>query len=137
MNLLDELKSNNYAIIASNGYHSIDRGIMPVISMINKDKRFFSGLIVADKIVGKASAMLLSLSEVQEVYCIVLSKAGEEIFKKYKVKYHYEQLVDYIVNRKNDDMCPMEKTVKDIDDLDEAYKALKKKVEELHKNKQK
>ena len=133
MNLLDELKANNYAIIASNGYRSFDSGIKPVIDRLNENIDYFKGLTVADKIIGKASAMLLTLSGVKELYCAVLSTAGKNILDKYGIAYHYDQLVDYIVNRKGDGMCPMEQTVKDIDDLNEAYKALNNKVMSLKK----
>ena len=135
MELLEQLKKNNYAIIASNGYYSFDTGIKPVINKINEKIDYFNKLTVADKIVGKASAMLLCLSGVKEVHCIVLSKAGKDILEKYGVTYKYEQLVDYIINRTGDDMCPMEKTVKDIDDLNKAYLALNNKLISLSKNK--
>ena len=39
--------------------------------------------------------------------------------------------MEYIVNRTNTGMCPMEMTVKDIDDLNEAEAALRNKVREL------
>ena len=112
MNLLDELKDKNYAIIASNGYYSYDDGIKPVINRINENIHYFEGLEVADKIIGKASAMLFCLSKVKEVYCLVLSKAGKEALEKHSIKYHYEELVEYIINRNGDDMCPMEKAIK-------------------------
>lgn len=128
MNLIDELKANNYALIASNGYYSTDSGIKPIISKLNDDLHYFKDLSVADKIVGKASAMLLALSGAKEVKTIVLSKSGKDILDKYKIAYTYEQLVDYIVNRKGDGMCPMEETVKDIDDLDLAYIKLNERI---------
>lgn len=135
MNLLDELKANKYAIIASNGYYSYDNGIKPVINKLNENINYFKGLIVADKIVGKASAMLLTMSGVKEVYCGVLSESGKYIFETYGITYHYDELVPYIINRKGDDMCPMEKTVKDINDLSKAYEALNNKLISLSKNK--
>ena len=131
MNLLDELKANNYAIIASNGYYSYETGIKPVINRLNESLNYFDGLIVADKIIGKASAMLLILSGVKEVYCIVLSKAGQKILEEYNITYHYDELTDYIISRKGDDMCPMEKTVANINNLNEAYKALNDKLSSL------
>lgn len=128
MILKDILHEKNCSIVASNGYVSFDNGIKPVISKLNEDLHFFNGLSVADKIVGKASAMLLTLSGVNEVYAEILSVSGKEIFEKYGIKYEYGQLVDYIVNRKGDGMCPMEETVKDINDLHEAYEALNRKI---------
>ncbi len=128
MNLKDILSEKNCSIVASNGYVSFETGIRPVIDRLNEDLYYFRGLSVADKIIGKASAMLLSLSGVKEVYAAVLSQAGKEIFDKYGVAYEYGELVDYIVNRRGDGMCPMELTVKDIDDLKEAYEALNRKI---------
>ena len=128
MNLKDILNEKNCSIVASNGYVSFETGIRPVIDRLNEDIYYFKDLSVADKIIGKASAMLLCLSGVKEVYAAVLSKSGQEIFDKYGVAYEYGELTDYIVNRKGDDMCPMEMTVKDIDDLKEAYEALNRKI---------
>lgn len=131
MNLIDELKANNYALIASNGYYSTNRGIKPIIDMLNNDIDYFKGLSVADKIVGKASAMLLVLSGIKEVNAIVLSKAGKSILDKYNIEYTYEELTEYIVNRKGDGMCPMEETVKEIDDLALAYEKLNEKIKKM------
>ena len=128
MELRDTLLEKNYSIVASNGYFSYDSGIRPVIDRINEKEDYFKGLEVADKIIGKASAMLLSLSGVKKVHAIVLSQAGKDIFDKYDVEYSFDELTDYIVNRRGDGMCPMEMTVKDIDDLREAYETLKKKT---------
>ena len=128
MNLRDTLLEKGYSLIASNGYCSYETGIKPVIMRMNEDLYYFRGLSVADKIVGKASAMLFALSGAEYVYAHVLSQAGKEILEHYGIAYEYGQLTEYIVNRKGDGMCPMELTVKDIDDLSEAYEALKRKI---------
>ena len=124
MELKDILISNDYSIYASNGYYSKDNGIKPVLFRLNENKSFFKGLEVVDKIIGKASAMLFALSKVKSVECIVLSKEGQQVLEKYGIAYTYEVLTEKIINRKGDDICPMEKAVKDIDDLNEALIAL-------------
>ena len=131
MSLIEELKINNYALIASNGYHSTDSGIKPVISKINENIDYFNGLDVADKIIGKASAMLFALSKPKSIECIVLSETGQHILEKYKIPYKYEVLTKQIINRKGDDICPMEKAVKDIDDLNDALVALNNTISTL------
>lgn len=128
MNLKGLLNEKGYSIVASNGYRSFERGIRPIMTALNEDLHFFEGLSVADKIIGKASAMLLCLSGVKEVYTPTLSRTGKEVFDRYGVVYECDELTEMIVNRKGDGMCPMELTVKDIDDLNEAYEALKKKL---------
>ena len=126
--LKDILLEKNCSIVASNGYVSFDSGIKPLIDKLEEDIYYFKGLEVADKIVGKAAAMLFALSGVKKVYAHVLSEAGEKILKENNIEYEYGQLVNYIINRKGDGMCPMEMTVKDIDDINEAFLALKNKI---------
>ncbi len=128
MNLIEKLKQNNYSLVASNGYYSCDSGIKPIINKMNEDIHYFKDLEIADKIVGKASSMLLILSGIKKIDALVLSKQAKNILDKYNIEYTYEQLVEYIINRKKDGMCPMEETVKDIDDLNEAFIALNKKI---------
>lgn len=136
MNLIEKLKQNNYSLVASNGYYSCDSGIKPIINKMNEDIHYFKDLEIADKIVGKASSMLLILSGIKKINAIVLSKQAKNILDKYNIEYTYEQLVEYIINRKKDGMCPMEETVKDIDDLNEAFIALNKKIIALTNSKQ-
>jgi iron complex outermembrane receptor protein len=133
MMLKDTLLASGHSLVASNGYCSDKSGIRPVILPMNEDLRFFEGLSVADKIVGKASAMLLALSGAKEVYAHILSEAGRKILERYGIAYEYGEMVEYIVNRKGDGMCPMEETVKDIDDPMDAFKALNERIAQMRK----
>ena len=126
--LKDILIAEDHSLVASNGYVSDERGIKPVITKIHEDRYYFKDLEVADKVIGKASAMLLVYSGVRKVYAHLLSLAGKQILEKYQIEYEYGKLTDHIVNRTKDGMCPMEMTVRDIDDLQEAYEALCRKI---------
>ena len=126
--LKDILLQKNCSIVASNGFVSFDSGIKPLIDKLNEDLYYFNDLEVADKIVGKAAAMLFSLSGVKKVYANILSLAGQKILEENNIEYEYGELVDYIINRKGDGMCPMEMTVKEIDDPKEAFTTLKNKI---------
>jgi len=113
-------------------YISNLKGIAPLFSMI-EELDDTSGYSVADKIVGKAAAMIFVKMGIKEVYGEVMSLSGKQILEQYNIPYSYNTLVSKIINRKGDDICPMEKTVIDIDDLDVAYKLLKNKNELLNK----
>ena len=128
MNLKETLLEKQYSILASNGYYSFEGGIKPIISKMIEDEHYFKGLSVVDKVVGKASASLLILSGVKDIYALVLSKAAKDMLEKYCIPYRFDTLVDFIENRNKDGMCPMEMTVKDIDDPVEAFVALKNKI---------
>ena len=102
-------------------------GIKPLINFLNEGKDL-SGYSLADKIVGKAQAMLAVRAGIAEIYTKVLSETGKEILDKYNIPYTYDVLTEQIINRKGTDICPMEKVVYDIDDIEEAYVALKEEV---------
>ena len=129
MNILTKLKDGKYSILASNGYYSFDRGIKPIMDKLNENINYFKGLEVADKVVGKASAILLSLSGIKKVVCITLSKSAKKVLDEHNIAYEYEELTDVIINHKGDDVCPMEKAVLDVDDFEKAYQILKQKYE--------
>jgi len=129
--LKQKLLEKNYSIITDSGYTSFDNGIKPVIYRINENKDFFKDLTVVDKIIGKASAMMLTYSKVKHVYGLVMSKSAVEIFEKYGITYQYDELVPYIINRSNTGMCPMEETVEHLDDLKQALDALNDKIKQL------
>lgn len=106
-------------------YLSEDKGIAPMINFINNGLDL-NGFSAADRIVGKAAAMLFILAGVKEVYASVISKDAIEIFSQYGIKYTYDTLTEKIINRKGNDICPMEKAVKNISQPKLAYEAIKK-----------
>ena len=84
-----------------------------------------SGFSAADKIVGKAAAMLYVLMGAEEVYAEVMSRAADGVFTSFGVAHSCETLVDFIVNRRGDGVCPMENAVKDITQPAQAVPALR------------
>ena len=131
MGLAELLKDDVTLVLKRNGeiYTSAYSGIRPVLQFLSEG--LLEDAEVADKVVGKASAMLMVKGKVSAVYAALISEAGMEILEHYGIPYRYGKKVPYIVNRDGTDMCPMEKTVKDIEDLEEAETALRKKVAEL------
>ena len=111
-------------------YTSKDKGIAPVLRHLNEGTDL-EGFCVADKIVGKAAASLFICAGIKEVYGEVMSVKGMAKLEEYDIPYTYGTQVDKIINRKGDDICPMERTVQDIDDPKEAWKALDEKVRSL------
>ncbi len=105
------------------------RGIAPVIKLY--EDGLLEGGYIVDKIIGKAAAMVMTLGGVKGCYGVTMSRAAVEWFNEHGVSVRYNKLVEYIVNRSGDGICPMEETVKDIYDGKEAYLALKAKIAEL------
>ena len=75
---------------------------------------------MADKVIGKAAALLMALGEIKEVHTLIISKPALQVFENHNIKYFYDKKVDRIVNRTGDGLCPMESLCLDIDDPHEA-----------------
>ncbi|MBQ8533863.1 MAG: DUF1893 domain-containing protein [Clostridia bacterium] len=109
------------------------RGIAPLMEIIDSGEDV-SGFSAADKIVGKAAAMLFSYMNIKEVYGEVMSRLGYEYLCSKNIPATYTTLTENIINRKGDGICPMEKTVTDIIDERFAVEALRQKIFELKSN---
>ncbi len=129
------LQRENYTCVLCKGeivHASSEKGISPMLDILDKhiDVRGFSA---ADKIVGRAAAMLFALAGVKEVYAEVMSKPASELLRKYDIPFSYGKLTEAIINRKGDGVCPMEEAVSGIDDLNQAFLAIRNKRDALRK----
>ncbi len=107
-------------------YISEKSGISPMLDYLSEGINF-AGYSAADKIVGKAAALLFAKAGVCEVYGEVVSRAALPVLKRYGIACTWGTLADHIINRRGDGCCPMEETVAAIDDPEEGYEALLKK----------
>ena len=129
------LSGSEYTIVLCNGnklYTSTKRGVAPMLEFID-NKIDLKGFSVADKVVGKAAAALFVHAGVREIHTDVISKPAADFLCAKGITFTYNLLVDNIINRKGDGICPMEQVTADIDDTDEAIAAIRKRLEELRK----
>lgn len=106
------------------------RGIRPLLDLIESGEDF-SGGIAADKIVGRAAALLYARLGIAEVYAGVLGEGGLAVLREHSIAAQFGTLAERIINRAGTDICPMERASADISNPDEAFFALKKRVDEL------
>ncbi len=109
----------------------LERGIGPVIKLY--EEGMLEGAFVVDRIVGKASAMILTLGGVKACYGMTMSRKAYQWLVEHGVQVNYGTKVEAIINRSGDGVCPMELTVQAITDEKEALAAVKKRVEELRR----
>lgn len=140
MNLLAKAKSilssEKATFVALKGaeiYISRARGVAPILEKIDEDPSFLNGATVADKVIGKAAAMLLSKYGVREIHALLISEKALCYLENTTVTVTYEVIVPHIINRDKTGMCPMEKCVIDTTDEDEAEKLIRLKRQELMK----
>lgn len=134
-NLIKTLKHNHLTMIAQLKDHSIYqsqlRGIAPVLNKLQENELFFKDAVIVDKVVGKAAAMLFIKAGVKHIYALMMSKKAIAVLDEYNMEYTYDTVCEFIENRTHTGMCPMEQSVDHIDDIEEAYLTLIKKVQEL------
>ena len=75
-------------------------------------------LLLQDKIIGKAAALLIHRLGFRTVKTGILSRLGEAVLQDYGIAYAYEQLVDRI-------HCQTEELLATIEDPEEAYQLVK------------
>lgn len=126
----EELLAGSYTCVVrkeDNVYTSTERGVKPLLNWLDSDIDF-SGYSAADKVVGKAAAMLYVLLGVEAVHAVVISTKAKNVLEQHGISVTYDSLVDRIHNRTNTGFCPMEEAVWEIDDLQEALWAVRDKV---------
>jgi hypothetical protein len=66
-------------------------------------------VIIFDKIMGNAAALLAVKADCREVFSPLGSELGIKTLKKYGIKYHLNETVPYIMRPDGKEMCPMER----------------------------
>lgn len=100
-------------------------GLRPLMNWLHQSPEIFEGSYVIDKVVGKASAMLLTYGGARKIHGKLMSRPADEFLTAHGIEHTYDVLTDYILNQDQSDMCPMEKRVKDLKEPEEAFAALK------------
>lgn len=95
--------------------------IKDIKAILAKDKTLLKDAIIADKVIGKVAASILTVAGVKEIYADVISKFAIPVLEKNNIKYEYNKKVEYIINKDNTGMCPMENKYKDQTDIKLIY----------------
>ena len=100
------------------------RGIRPMTDTLQNHPEAICGAYIADRIIGKAAAMLAAAGGAKAVYGEVMSEAGLQMLQDHGVTAQYGTLTSAIRNRENTGLCPMEQTVLSLNDPKDALPAL-------------
>ena len=117
------LSSASTIAVISNGevFTSHERGVKPLLFLLKEKKEFLKGASVADKVIGKAAALLMALGEIKEVHTLIISEPAIKVFEKHNIPCFYDKKVTRIVNRTGDGLCPMETLCLDVENPQEAF----------------
>lgn len=117
------LSSASTIAVVSDGevFTSQERGVKPLLFLLKEKKEFLKGASVADKVIGKAAALLMVLGEIKEVHTLIISEPAIKVFEKHNIPCFYDKKVTRIVNRTGDGLCPMETLCLDVENPQEAF----------------
>ena len=130
----DLLKTPGTTLALCNGETEIlsqKRGVAPLVELL-ENKKYLNGFSAADKVVGKGAAFLYVLLNIDAVYAAVISRPALDVLVKHGIATEYGTLVENIINRRGDGICPIETAVLGIDEPTKAYEAIQKKLLELN-----
>lgn len=106
------LFENEYSIVVVKEneivYKSESKGLQSLISLYKNDVNTLENSSIADKVIGRAAALILVDSNIKEVYADLISQNAIDILDKSNISYEYKSQVTEIRNRDNTGMCPME-----------------------------
>ncbi len=108
-----------------------NRGVKDLYTLYTADSQLLSGADVADKVVGRAAALIMILGGVSRVYADTVSQLALELFAQNNVEISYNQVVPHIINRAKTDLCPLERATKDLESLEEIFAAIEAFVSSL------
>lgn len=116
-------------------YKSNYIGVKPLLEFLRenvslgKDDR----LTLIDKIIGKAALLLAVKCRIHEIFTPIISQEAISTAEHYSIKWESGKVVPHIVNREGNGKCPIEASVTDTINLDEAYINIKGTIAELMK----
>lgn len=106
------LFENEYSIVVVKEneivYKSESKGLQSLISLYKTKKNTLEDSSIADKVIGRAAALILVDANIKEVYADLISQNAIDILDKSNISYEYKSQVTEIRNRDNTGMCPME-----------------------------
>ena len=84
------------------------RGVKPLVDFYHTHGSAYAGAALADKVIGRAAALIITLCGVGEVYSDVMSTSALAELRSAGITARCGREVEAIRNRDNTGLCPME-----------------------------
>ncbi|MFC1943818.1 DUF1893 domain-containing protein, partial [Chloroflexota bacterium] len=82
--------------------------LLPLLEYIGRFVPHHQQIVIFDKIMGNAAALLSVKAGCREVYSPLGSQLAIKTLDEYDIKHHLTKIVPYIQKPNEEDMCPME-----------------------------
>jgi len=108
-------------IIFETGSHRIS-GLLDAIEEFGNE---LHGASLADRVAGRAVALLCVHAKIRAVYAMVLSKKAKSVLEENRIYHDWENLVESILDVDKKGICPFEKLAEEIINPEDSYRILK------------
>ncbi len=129
--MLNKLNADSLSLIVRN--HGIEttysrHGVIDLYELQNTD--VLKGAAVADKIIGKGAAVLMIKGGARFVTTNKITEPALKMLTEAGVEVSYKEIIEKIINKAGDDICPLEKRLQDVSDAENAYSIIEEFVKE-------
>lgn len=125
---LKALRQDRLTLAVSRGgkviFTSRNRGVQDLYCLLKHKPEILKGACAADKVVGKAAAMLYAASGIQGLYADSLSRAAASVLHEAGIRVQYQNMIPFVMNRDRTGMCPVERLATSLDTLDQLMAGL-------------
>ncbi len=90
-------------------FSSTKDGLLPLLEYARTAARGYTTVVVFDKVVGRAAALLCIKVGAGAVYSPLGSQLAAHVLQEHGIEYHLQRLVPFITTADGNDMCPMER----------------------------
>jgi len=101
---------------------SDEHGILPTLRWLRGNPELLRGAQVADKVIGKAAALLFAYGGVRSVWAARMSEAARDFLRAAGIDFGCDELVPAILNRDGTGLCPMEQRAMGIEEPGAAFR---------------
>lgn len=119
--------SRNDEVIFTSEY----KGVRPMMVYMEEFGPSQEPLTVVDRIMGRGAVMLAVLINAKTIKTPIISAPALALAKTHHLTVEAEKVVPYIINREGNGQCPIERSVLNIEDVQEGYQAIKAAIASL------
>lgn len=134
--LIDRLHAEGCSCVIYNNDHTLlfhKRGVQDLHQLLRTSPDTLRGAMIADKVVGKGAAVLMTAGGVRWVYAEVISQSALEFLLKHNIEAEYGRVVPNIINRAGTDICPVEKLCMQCDNIEDALTLIDEFIEKMRR----
>lgn len=114
-------------------FKSREKGIKPLYTAVNEIKYEIAGSSIADRVTGKAAAMLCKYGKIKELHTKLISENAINVLKDTAIIINYDEVTPFIKNRDKTGMCPVETISINSNNVDELLDGISNFLESIRK----